>query len=404
MLITDKDGNAGWEDKLCWAEEGLQTFVPDTAFIQASDDGSWVMPGKPNAIPPDGAVCTLILNGVEHTCKAVQTDMEGIPVVMVGNSAVLGGVDTGETFCMVFIADEATAESMGYHCMGADLTGSATSFVVKLTAMVETVKKIDEKYVPGYICGNFPFENREFLPALTFDTTSGSAKVPAFAYPIVVGNNYTVTYNGTAYEMQAVESYGNVVLGSEDDPIEITYFPNGYWDSDTLIYGGIRVKDGATSAKVSIIGSGVEVRKIPGNYVQDAPLVVTVAVKGEGLGEIELVSHSYDMIRSAYKDGRPIFCRLVTSFDNTRDYFFPLTEYSSYDNSFNFENVLWSGSNLGSHVHIKIAQDGNAVKWGTPTLQDMKIDADGGLVLRSFSGKEFKITVSDDGTLTATAL
>lgn len=131
-LVTDGEGNAKWEDKLCWSEKGEVIVIPEQTITTAI--GSPVYVESQYAISAGDPV-TVVWDGVSFDCVAAEK--EG--VVCVGNAA-LGSVgeDTGEPFLIDFASN-------------GTMIFAKTAGVVSViaTAECDMIHPIESKYIDG---------------------------------------------------------------------------------------------------------------------------------------------------------------------------------------------------------------------------------------------------------------
>ena len=406
MLVTDSTGAAGWEDKLCWVTGKEVIVLPETVMTLA--DGYYVGTVPTESDITLGEVYTITYNGVAYQCEAQA--VEGYAFGNLG--AMVEGFDvTSDPFILLVYPPEMAESLGGVSSMLFPLDG-ATDITISVQGAVKTVKTIDEQYMPGYVFGYIPYTGRVFMREKTFSTASGSAMIPVYNSPLLNGQVYTVTYNGTEYTVTArMNDNGNAIIigkfdGEGDEPFAMTYVPDGLTGEDGNTYQGmLLVYDSAESCTVSIIGSGEETIKVPASLLEDTatPLIVRVDRSSYQSTTISSVSHTYDEIKQAYKAGRTIFCWLVTGDSNTHDFLLPLIKYSSYGACFIFQSSLW-----GEHENYRltISSSANTLEEMTgPTFNTVEITRTGsGLVMTSPSGTRYQLAVADDGTLTTTAL
>lgn len=146
QFVTDAEGNALWEDRTHYAHAGLVDILPETTVTLGSDD-----PMAPIMEPlltslVAGNEYTVTYNGVEYVCVAQALEDNGAVVTMLGNvSSATGGGDTGEPFVIAEYPPE-YVEMFGTRVVLILFAGT-TNATVKITAEVEDVKKIDDKFL-----------------------------------------------------------------------------------------------------------------------------------------------------------------------------------------------------------------------------------------------------------------
>ncbi len=73
-----------------------------------------------------GDICLVDWNGVGYISETKTVDLDGMPLVGIGNTAFLGGADTGEPFAIAEVPEELTAQAGGACGLVAPFDGSAT--------------------------------------------------------------------------------------------------------------------------------------------------------------------------------------------------------------------------------------------------------------------------------------
>lgn len=221
-------------------------------------------------------------NGVEYPCTAVFYENRGI---VLGNEYSVGGESNGYPFTFIVYDDRTHITD--------HLRKSTNTF--SILGPSEIVHKIPEKYLPDNIGGGAQSDwnanegepghilNRthwveegsivEILPETNLTFEDGQA----IAIPVgemVVGETYTIEYNGTEYECTTLlgEGYmfGNFgLMGMEDtgEPFLGIYAPAGML-TETAIVMFLTV-DGATEATVSIYQKQRKYNKLDAKYLPD---------------------------------------------------------------------------------------------------------------------------------------
>lgn len=131
-LVTDSEGNAKWEDKLAWSEEGKVTLVE-----LFTEEYGTETPNR-NRFPltlEEGKNYTVKWDGVEYDCTCFADELN---CLVVGNASLMeAGANTNEPF-LVGVQDGDSfvkAQTGGDH----ELT---------IFGIVETVHTINPKYLP----------------------------------------------------------------------------------------------------------------------------------------------------------------------------------------------------------------------------------------------------------------
>ena len=265
MLVTDGEGNAKWDERTHWKEEGLVDVLPEVHVEYNEDAGQFII-FEPFAMPIEvGKSYVVTYNGEEYTCVAKEFDMQGIPLVAVGNMGLLGGEETAEPFGLLVIPDEMSAAPGGASAMMGVNDGS-TEVTIQIQHEGVVYHKLSPEFLPIPLTSD-----AEILPETTAEGVDGTLVITnPFASKIVVGKTYTVTYNGTDYTCRAFElpmdeegtvtttAVGNqAALGGEDtgEPFIIAYIPP---EMVEMIggYGMVTDMTGASSATIKILGEG----------------------------------------------------------------------------------------------------------------------------------------------------
>lgn len=129
-----------------WMESGDLTMIPETA-LTINEDGAFMLTEKPAGFPLPDTDCTVTWDGIDYTCKAHQATEGDVPVIVLGNAAVLGDDDTGEPFFLVLVGDEELGETEGLWGVAYEFTGASTA-TLKLNGPTEIIHRLDEKYLP----------------------------------------------------------------------------------------------------------------------------------------------------------------------------------------------------------------------------------------------------------------
>lgn len=103
----------------------LEVIFPITELTASAD-----MDGMAPVMNPFGLsvgdICLVDWNGVGYISEAKTIDLDGILLVGIGNTAVLGGEDTGEPFAVGELPEEMASQTGGMRGLVAPLDGSTT--------------------------------------------------------------------------------------------------------------------------------------------------------------------------------------------------------------------------------------------------------------------------------------
>lgn len=158
QLVTDKDGNAKWEDRPFYSEpmQG-EVLPPGTELMGGGEEGQFALLTPPTTMPVAGVNHTVVYNGTSYDCAAVEyseDDGEGniVPMgVFLGNTGLLSGEPdpTGPLFGLLI----AYTPDQGVYGVGIALDGSET-FTISVNINGEKVKKqLDPKFLNGNTIG-----------------------------------------------------------------------------------------------------------------------------------------------------------------------------------------------------------------------------------------------------------
>lgn len=146
QLVTDADGNAGWEDRTHYAMPHNGVIMPETT-IEVVDPDIGMCPIMSPIGLVDGRDYIVTLNDTKYECHASRGTLDGsIRGVFIGNPAVIGGTANEMLFALMEL-DEDIAAEQGVSGICFLLDGSASA-QIKIEATGEIVKTIDKKYVP----------------------------------------------------------------------------------------------------------------------------------------------------------------------------------------------------------------------------------------------------------------
>lgn len=147
QLVTDADGNATWEDKLCYTERFHGVILPESELSLSEEVEAYVYVGQLTNQPFSGANATVIYNGVTYNCVSSEIEEGGLSMIVLGNASLFGGEYSDEPFLIVFVPEEMLEQMGGISVMFIPLDG-AESVTLSIACDGEAVKKIDKKYIP----------------------------------------------------------------------------------------------------------------------------------------------------------------------------------------------------------------------------------------------------------------
>lgn len=160
----------------------------------------------PLDVRDDGTEYIVTYNGVGYTCNARATTFDGIPCCILGNSVGFGDEDTGEPF-LVCAFPEAIGSLAGVYGGVMPLDGSG-SFSISVSKNTEIVHELLDKFIPDNLAFVEDGQTEIFPPTL-LELENEQCHIPLsdFNQDFIVGEEYTVTLNGRAFNCvaQAIE-------------------------------------------------------------------------------------------------------------------------------------------------------------------------------------------------------
>ena len=274
MLVTDGDGNAKWEARTHWKEEGLIDVLPENTPMYSEDAGSFMIAEQFVQKPVVGNTYTVIWNGVAYECTAEMVNVGEMEIICLGDKSSLGyDIVSEEPFCMAIFPDDVPA----------DVTGGFSAMVVASDGSTEATVRIQydgvayHKLDPGYLPIPMVDVLSDYLKETTLpvDLEEGICSISEpFAKPLAIGETYTVTWNGTKYTCTAwayseggeglLPALGNgaaldEIFPASDDPFFMIYVPNELLENFGA-HGMVIPLDGSEAVTLSIQGAvGVKI-------------------------------------------------------------------------------------------------------------------------------------------------
>lgn len=260
-IVTDGDGNAKWENKLCGSEISVSVIYSNPEITMTNDHLNYREFGTfldfdmaPLVI---GQKYIVVYNGVEYDCTASR----------VWDEACIGNPN---------VADESYEDNGVPFAIQTSLPGEGANRVIKfrdgagtysieISAVEETITKISGKYVEGMGWSEPVVLLKESDAAAYEHPSFGKAWLIENAPKLTVGETYTVTYNGNDYncvcqsapyglseDVNAVAMGNFSVAGGQDtgEPFAMMI---------SAMFNRVDVIDlsGASAVKVKIVGEAV---------------------------------------------------------------------------------------------------------------------------------------------------
>lgn len=225
-------------------------------------------------------------------------------------------------------------------------------------------------------------------------------------------SKYKVVWNGKTYICKAFAPapsmliIGNASLMGQEDTGEPFTIAFGYdQNEDVVLY--VTANGQASSATVTLAEIATELKKMPEKFLPDqSELCILNVPKDED--NFSMPDKTYDELLEAYNAGKHIICVYDSDLSTDTAYIMPLTHF--YNETFYFGALTTPGPREEATYGMVVAtmtKNGtftqgsynNIVCYGTIETKNAN-----GFILPSPNGTRYKLTVSDDGTLTAVAL
>ena len=349
-------------------KEGEESIILPETTVEIIDSSA----SLPNLINLKvGQKYTVTWNGVEYKCEG--QDYVGMGCA-VGNFREMTEVDTGEPFFIIAVYPELFDEvGMGVSISALSKTTDGTRVALSISGKTETVTKIGKEYLPD----GYPYaEPTVFLPETTpiFSEDMGGFVIMSGldADMFIVGQSYTVNWNGTEYVSRAtVQNDGSmkaIILGdmvgaTQGVPTTGEPFVVMILDAAAQAENGIAAMvipiDGSASVTLSITGETLT--PVDAKFLPNATIFVdvygTIGGTYEGYGEkpenISKQSHTNAEILALAKLGKNV---IIRNYDSETGTAFKCYNLSEVDFNFaRFTKVYFSFSaGIGSTIEVLI--------------------------------------------------
>lgn len=250
-----------------WSEEGVVMVLSETGFVETIEvngvECQQVIFSVETADLAVGDVCHVVYNGVgyDFTAENVAEYGQRADTVAMGNYVCLGGIDTGEPFCIIYRPNS---------ILGAVILDESEVVTIEITKQGTVHRPVSAEYLPEGVPWIERFDD-VILPETTW-----SGGVVSGHIQLKKGVVYHVTFNGVRYDLVAKQKSGlydyggdNIILGYLDEDNTDTQVP---FTLVTNPYGGsalISSRDETiTSGTISIQG-GMIYHKIPKGLLPD---------------------------------------------------------------------------------------------------------------------------------------
>lgn len=290
MLVTDGDGNKVWEERIIRPPEGsVVTIIPEQTVVPDYENsgGSAFITEAPIEQLIAGETYIVNWNGTEYKVVAQNVTENGITLPIIGDIDLMtGSGSTGEPFIIYTVPDDMIESMNGARVVVAALDQSASvTFKVDKDSMI--YHRLPYEYLPEDLYRTGRGETI-LLPTNTPTLTDDgyTINVP-LKQELVLGETYTVVWNGVAYECEyksltETTEDGAVVnanfLGTEsifdlpstsDVPFTIVLYMTigGINMMPEGVYGMCMPTDETTEITLSISRMSEVVYKVPDKYL-----------------------------------------------------------------------------------------------------------------------------------------
>lgn len=400
-------------------EGGVTTILEETSVT--CEGGN---PGVLETVLPfeDGKTYTTVWNGVSFESPCVGVTDDGEEMYVIGNVAALGIGTTGAD-CPFVIASLPTEGGTAVFAFEGDGT-----YTISITGSDTTIHKIDNKYIDAeWMAKPIVTENAEIIAETTVsgkDVVIGSGADEAMK-----AAKYTVVFDGVEYQCAVYSAkLGDVYLfkymgngaladialpNANGEPFLLFWYYDTSPDVDGLLFCNCADTESHT---ISIFGQAFDYPVLPEHYLPSSLSERRVVIESEGAAAVSAAEAALLEGKEAYYGSMD--SRVLSAETSMNDPNYPAMVYmqSGADVTFGMHNMyilLPKGclsDDRSAVVPVGTYQlfprlDHNG-KMAADNLPDTVVqNGDTELILTSStegSTKQFKITVDDSGTITAT--
>ena len=396
-----KEGEPGYILNKPFGDNTAITVFPEETISINEDIGAF-MTSTPVAIPPEGTVCTVTINGSKYESTLRMFTLDGMSAPILGTPAPFGGEDTGEPFSIMMVPPEMSEMAGGLTMQIMVIDGSADDITISIDAV--SVKKIAYEFMPnGY--PSVEITNGVILPETEFEVNSVNMAYTTAEINgnFAVGKTYTVTWNGVDYatvaktEVDPDSGLSVMYIGNEDmitgtdtgEPFTLMVGKNNpaaqsMYPGATLV---AHIFDKSTSVVISISGETEVVREMDARFIK-------TAIDKETKDLLRVHESEYTQ---KVEGSFPVYLDL---FGNGELQAYPLTISKllslMHGDSYPHGGVLVSWGGEWKFAREVFTFTGDLIG---------DVATANGMILRSStegSSKYFKIAVDDSGTISAT--
>ena len=270
MLVTDGEGNAKWEERTHWKEEGLIDVLPECSFEADPDGGEGIIMTPFVSIPEPGKTYTVSWNGTAYECIAEVGNMDGVLLFMLGNTSAFGGTQATEDPFLIIAFPAEIVESMGGVTANVLAFDGSTEITLRIQQAGTNYHKLDAGYLPIPMVDALSDYLKETTLEVSPDEGMGAIVEP-FSKPLAIGKMYTVTWNGSQHTCTAwayseggelqMPALGNGAALDEsfpasNDPFLVVFVPDVAVEEIGGFHGMVIPLDGSETVTLSIHGDG----------------------------------------------------------------------------------------------------------------------------------------------------
>lgn len=280
-------GSVSWKDvtdKPFYEVEGEKEILAETTITVDVGIGETTAPLIGLTA---GAAYRIVWNGTEYTATAIEATLLGYQAVVVGNTALVGGENSGN---YPFLLGDAVEIGMGYFVAE---DKNASSHTVAIYQDTTVIKTLDPKYLPEALQIGEEQNTEEILAeqelGFTYNATYGAYvndSNPSLFIP-VENETYTVVWDGEEYRTTAFTNaampnqvlMGNPkAIGGEDNglPFFIGSWVNGYGMS-------IFAENTSATHRMAVYKITTVIKPLDPKFLPVAPSVDLTAFENDGI-------------------------------------------------------------------------------------------------------------------------
>ena len=374
-----------------------------------------------------GEVYTVLWGGTAYECTAMEAYSDGISAVFVGNTLIAGGEDNGIPFAIGDIPAQGMAACV--------VVSGDPPAAVGITQTKRELKKMDNKFIDAEWMATTYVEDIEIVAEQELEKSSwqGNENVD-FTAPsgldlnalaaIQPGDKCTITWNGAAYEIVAVDfgvydtsASGYLLLGNGSimgEGVAVgTNYPFGILtDCETVIYV-VGTDEEATSATLGIIHHKKGYNKLPFGYLPEEvsfPLFNFMAMDMEPVPTLGTVSLEVgeDVVNEMMKaaQGGAVRVRFEAMFVAASG-----GSYQKWFDTIAIAGVsktsssgVWKNGFFNTVLELSGEYHAVTFRFSGSTVSASAVRLHPAPVLTSPNGTKYKLVVADDGTLSTEAV